>query len=103
MKKIIFFIFLLLSSWASAQDSVSTAEPASAFIQHSFTDRQQLLDHLVTHNTVFRGSDQPSRRLMRLVKKDDVAMTHKNHLFYLLLGLCFLLAVIRYEIGRAHV
>lgn len=85
---ILFVLFLGLSSGIVAQDSLGT-------VLQDFDSRQDFVHHLLTHNILFSGANHPQFQLMQPRISQASSMVSGTMLFYLILGVCFLLAVIR--------
>lgn len=81
------------------EDSLEKADYPS-FVLQKFPDRQAFAGYLLKHNILFSGVQHPKMQFMRPVRGNDTDTAHKTSLFYLLLGVCFLLAIIRFGFGK---
>ncbi len=120
----VLFIFLLMAVAVQAQENrISADSPATrtarqrgvpgtaqharevkdtatvpsypSFVLKSFDNRQDFVHYLLTNNRLFKGIDHPQMRLMSFRASRMPGHINKAVLFYLLLGVCFLLALIR--------
>ena len=85
------------ASGTTVQAPVAAAPLPSypTFVGRSFDRPTVFADYLLAHNRFFDDSLPPEKQLMPLGIRQGREASHRSLLFYLLLGVCFLLALIR--------
>lgn len=79
---------------ADTMQSAIPPVPLPTFANHSFASRPQFVQYLLTHNKLFLETGDPLSDLSHLVKKDETTQL-EDQIFYILMGIFFLLAIIR--------